>query len=133
MTFLRALLTLTAGIGSALVAYAIVFTHGDPRPERGDPELAFRLLPLELLIGVIVAFLVYRAVGRRHGLAPRTDVAERMVLRLAHRRGGRFTVSDLVQDSPLTEPQARETLTRMLDAGRVRAEGGTPDTYRLAP
>lgn len=124
MYWQRLFLSLVAGLGAALVAYGMVYTHGNPRPAEGDPLLAFRLIPLELLAGVLVGWLVYRSVGARIGMSPRDDIAERMVLRLAMRRGGRFTLEDLVQASPLTESQAREVLARLQSHGRLSEDGG---------
>lgn len=124
MTSLRLLLSALAGLGAALLAYAIVFTHGNPHPKAGDPTLAFQLLPLELLIGLAAGLFVYRAFGRRQTEAPREDVAERMVLRLAMRRGGRFTLDDLVNASPLTEGQARDAVRHLQERGRLREESG---------
>ncbi len=125
---LRLILSIVAGGGAALVAYALAYTHGNPRPSAPDPDLAFALLPLELTLGLIVGLLTYRAVGRRQRQEPRSDVAERMVLRIAHRQGGRFTLADLTARSPLTEPQARTAVRNLLDAGQLREENGT---YRL--
>ena len=51
-----------------------------------------------------------------------------MVLRLALRRGGRFTRLELTESSPLTEGQATEVLERMLGAGRLHRDG---EGYRL--
>lgn len=121
---LRLLLSVFAGLGAALLAYALVYTHGNPRPTAGDPTLAFQLLPLELLIGLAAGLLFFRVFGRRQGEAPREDVAERMVLRLAMRRGGRFTLDDLVNASPLTEAQARDAVRQLLERGRLREEPG---------
>lgn len=127
---LRLVLSLVAGAGAALVAYAVVFTHGNPHPAAGDPLLAFRLLPLELLVGLLVGVMVHRAFGRRAATPPRPDAAERMVVRLAMRRGGRFTLQDLVQASPLSESQARDAVARLLESGRLTREA---DRYRLRP
>lgn len=124
MNSLRLALTLISAMGAALVAYGMVYTHGNPHPEVGDPLLAFRLIPLELLLGVLVGVLVYRAFGARAQTPPRADTAERMVLRLAMRRGGRFTFEDLVQASPLTEAQARDTVARLVANGRLAEDAG---------
>lgn len=128
MYWQRLFLSVVAGFGAALIAYGMVYTHGNPRPVEGDPLLAFRLIPLELLAGALVGWLVFRSVGARMGMTPRDDIAERMVLRLAMRRGGRFTLEDLVQASPLTEPQARVVLARLLSSGRLSADG---ERYQL--
>lgn len=120
--------TFIALFGSALVAYGAVYTHGNPHPQAGDPLLAARLIPLELLLGLLVAALVWRAFGRRQVSAPRPDAQERMVLRLALRRGGRFTLAELCGATPLSDQQARAVLARLLSEGRVRSEG---DRYHL--
>ncbi|GBF05225.1 hypothetical protein DAERI_030391 [Deinococcus aerius] len=93
-----------------------------------DPDLALRMVPVALLIGVLVAWLVWRAFGSRVGSAERGDVQERMVLRLAYRKGGQFTLGDLGASSPLSEEQARAVTRRMLESGRLTREG---DTFRL--
>lgn len=116
----RLLLACLAGLGAVLVAYGAVYTHGNPHPLTGDPPLAFKLLPLELLIGLLSGLLVWRAFGRVASAPPRPDAAERMVLRLAMRCGGAFALDDLLRESPLSEPQARGALERLLDAGRLR-------------
>lgn len=129
MSFQRVFLAVVAGLGAALVAYGVVFTHGNPHPTSGDPLLAARLWPLEGLLGLIVGGLVYRAVGFRQATAPRPDAQERMVYRLAMRKGGRFTEDDLRTQFPLDPDQARDLLGRMQAAGRLRRDG---DTYHLA-
>ncbi|NTX99524.1 hypothetical protein [Deinococcus sp. JMULE3] len=94
----------------------------------GDPTFAGQLIPLALLIGTLVAALVWWAFTRRQQHAPRLDIQERMVYRLAHRLGGRFTLDDLSARSPLTDEQARAVTARLLDLGRLTRDG---DTYRL--
>ena len=97
-----------------------------------DPALATRLIPLELLLGLLVAALVWKLFGQRLARAEsgqeRPDVQERMVLRFAHRRGGQFTLRDLSERSPLSSEQAREVTARMLERGQLRREG---EGYRL--
>ncbi len=122
MNWPRSLLTVLAALGAALIAYGAVYTHGNPFPSKGDPLLAFELLPLELIAGLLVGLLVWRAFGRASSAPPRPDAAERMVLRLAMRRGGRFALEDLLRDSPLSEGQARGAVDRLLEAGRLRAD-----------
>ncbi|WP_418514390.1 hypothetical protein [Deinococcus sp. RM] len=95
----------------------------------GDPAFAGQLIPLALLIGTLVTGLVWWAFTRRQQDAPRLDIQERMVYRLAHRLGGRFTLDDLSARSPLTEEQARAATTRLLDLGRLTRDG---DTFRLS-
>ncbi|MEF2276685.1 hypothetical protein V3W47_00105 [Deinococcus sp. YIM 134068] len=92
------------------------------------PDLALRMLPVALLVGLLVGWLVWRAFGSRAGSAGRGDVQERMVLRLAYRKGGRFTLGDLTVSSPLSEEQARTVTRRMQEAGRLTRDG---ETFRL--
>lgn len=95
-----------------------------------SPELATRLVPLELLIGLAVAAFVWWFFGRRSAqVEGRPDIHERMVLRLAHRMGGQFTLGDLSARSPLSLPQAEATTARMLERGQLRREG---EAFRLA-
>jgi hypothetical protein len=81
----------------------------------GDPALAAQLIPLALTVGLLVGVLVWWAFSRRQSGTPRTDIQERMVYRLAHRKGGRFTLDDL-------------RAARLLDLGRLTRDG---DTFRL--
>lgn len=93
------------------------------------PDLATRLVPLELLIGLAVAAFVWWFFGRRSAqVGERPDIHERMVLRLAHRMGGQFTLGDLSARSPLSAPQAQATTARMLERGQLRREG---EAFRL--
>lgn len=92
------------------------------------PEDAARMLPVALLIGLLVAWLVWRLFGSRVERPARADVQERMVLRLAYRRGGHFTLGDLAGSSPLTEEQARAVTRRMQEEGRLTRDG---ETFRL--
>ena len=94
----------------------------------GDPALAAQLIPLALTVGLLVGALVWWAFSRRQSGTPRTDIQERMVYRLAHRKGGRFTLDDLRGASPLTDEQARAVTARLLDLGRLTRDG---DTFRL--
>ena len=77
---------------------------------------------------LLVGALVWWAFSRRQSGTPRTDIQERMVYRLAHRKGGRFTLDDLRAASPLTDEQARAVTARLLDLGRLTRDG---DTFRL--
>ncbi|BDP42427.1 hypothetical protein DAETH_23960 [Deinococcus aetherius] len=92
------------------------------------PDFAARMLPAAVLIGLLVAWLVWRLFGSRVERPPRTDVQERMVLRLAYRKGGQFTLGDLAVSSPLTEEQARAVTRRMQEEGRLDRDG---ETFRL--
>lgn len=91
----------------------------------GDPSLAARLWPLELLIGLLVAWLVWRLFSRQLSTGPRPDIQERMVERLAHRLGGRFTLADLSRSSPLSDDQARAVTARLLEQGRLTRSDDT--------
>ena len=97
-----------------------------------DPDFATWMLPLALLAGLVVAALVWRWFGHRLTRAEqggeRADVQERMVLKLAYRSGGRFTLRDLETGSPLTYEQAREVTARMLERGQLIRDG---EGYRL--
>ncbi|UBV43518.1 hypothetical protein LAJ19_04705 [Deinococcus taeanensis] len=95
----------------------------------GDPAFAAATLPLALLTGVLIGALVWWVFTRRQTRAPRPDIQERMVYRLAHRRGGRFTLDDLRAASPLNDEQARAVTARLLDLGRLTRDG---DTFRLS-
>ncbi|MDO4245655.1 MAG: hypothetical protein Q4C89_06505 [Deinococcus sp.] len=98
-----------------------------------DPAFATQMLPAALLIGVVVAALVWTLFGRRLTRAEqggeRADVQERMVLKLAYRSGGHFTLRDLEEKSPLTSQQAREVTARMLERGQLTRDG---EGYRLS-
>ena len=98
-----------------------------------DPAFATQMLPVALLIGVVVAALVWTLFGRRLKRAEaggeRADVQERMVLKYAYRSGGRFTLRDLEEKSPLSFEQAREVTGRMLERGVLQRDG---DGYRLS-
>ncbi|WP_291425446.1 hypothetical protein [Deinococcus sp.] len=91
-----------------------------------DPALASRLIPLELLVGLLIAALVWWLFGQRVARAEsgqeRPDVQERMVMRFAHRHGGHFTLRDLMERSPLSSEQAREVTVRMVERGQLRRE-----------
>ena len=128
LSWLRPVLSVIAALTIFLLSYGAVYNLGRPRNPHPDPLLAARLIPLELLLGLLAGWLAYRAFGRREAQVPRPDTQERMVLRLALRRGGRFTRLELAESSPLTEGQATEVLGRMLDTGRLHRDG---EGYRL--
>ncbi|WP_104989916.1 hypothetical protein [Deinococcus sp. NW-56] len=94
-----------------------------------DPEFAARMIPVAVLIGLLVGWLVWRSFGSREGQAKRGDVQERMVLKVAYRRGGQFTAEELRRLSPLSEEQVQAVTRRMLEAGQLVRDG---DTFRLA-
>ncbi|WP_084048211.1 hypothetical protein [Deinococcus hopiensis] len=89
------------------------------------PDFAARMLPVALLIGAGIALLVWQLFGSRAERPEQADVQERMVLRLAYRKGGHFTLGDLEAASPLSGEQASAVTRRMLDAGRLSREGET--------
>ncbi len=122
---------LVAGLSSTLIMYGVFLSDGRPFPYHQrvpDVQLALRMAPLELLIGLLVGLWVYWLFGRPRLSAPRRDVQERMVERFAHRRGGAFTLGELETQSPLSAEQARQVVTELLGSGRLRREG---ETYRL--
>lgn len=94
----------------------------------GDPALAARLIPLAVLVGLIVGVLVWRVFAVQ-AAAPAVSAQERMVERFAHRNGGRFTLGDLSERSPLSAEQARTVTTRLVGTGRLIRDG---DTFRLS-
>lgn len=127
----RLIAALVAGLSSVLIMYGIFLSDGRPFPYHNrvpDVALALRMMPLELLIGLLVGLWVYWLFGRRQFSAPRTDVQQRMVERFAHRRGGAFTLTELETQSPLSAEQARQVVTELLGSGRLRREG---ELYRL--
>ncbi|WP_161882547.1 hypothetical protein [Deinococcus alpinitundrae] len=127
----RLLAALVAGLASALIMYAVFLSDGRPFPYHHrvpDTELAYKMIPLELLTGLLMGGLVSWLFGRRQASAPRADVQERMLYRFAHRQGGVFTLPELETRSPLSAAQARQVVKDLLDAGRLVREG---DTYRL--
>lgn len=102
LAWLCPVLSVVTTLCVALLAYAVVCNLGRPRNPHPDPALAIRLIPLELL-GLVAGVVVYRSFGRRQQAEPRPDSQERMVTRLALRRGGSFTLSELLESSPLTD------------------------------
>lgn len=85
-----------------------------------NPDFAVRMLPLCLALGALAGYGVWRLFGSRAGRAEAGDVQERMLLRLAYRRGGRFSLEDVAASSPLTEVQAIHAIRRLKDRGRLR-------------
>ncbi|MFC4637398.1 hypothetical protein [Deinococcus hohokamensis] len=94
----------------------------------GDPGAAAQWWPAEVLVGLLVAALIWAVFTRQLRTGPRPDIQERMALRLAHRLGGRFTLGDLERISPLSAEQARAVTARLLEQGRLSRSG---DTYEL--
>ncbi len=123
LAWLRPVLSVVTTLCIALLAYAVVYNLGRPRNPHPDPALAIRLIPLELVLGLVAGVVVFRSFRHRQHSEPRLDTQERMVTRLALRRGGSFTLSELLESSPLTEEQALETLSRMMESGVLEEEG----------
>ncbi len=88
----------------------------------GDPAFAAQMIPVALLVGFGVGLLVWRIFAHKVGQEARPDIQERMVYRLAYRKGGRFTLSDLSADSPLNETQAQAVVQKMLALGRLNRD-----------
>jgi hypothetical protein len=128
LIWLRPVLSVIASLSIFLIAYGAVYNLGRPRNPHPDPLLAARLLPLEILLGLVAGVLVYRAFGHRLKGEPRPDAQERIVFRLAMRKGGRFTLGELTESSALTADQAQVVLGRMLQEGRLHRDG---QEYRL--
>ncbi len=128
----RLIASLVAGLATALILYGVFLSDGRPFPYHHrvpDIELAFKMIPLELFVGLLIGLLVYWLFGRRQATTPRRDTQQRMVYRFAHRRGGAFTLPELETQSPLSAEQARQVVAELLEAGRLRREG---ETYRLS-
>lgn len=123
-SWLRPVLSVITTLSITILAYAAVYNLGRPRNPHPDPLLAARLLPLEVLLGVVAGVLAYRSFGRQLSGVQRPDAEERMVIRLALRRRGRFTLAELVEASPLTGVQAQQVTARMVDAARLSLDGG---------
>jgi hypothetical protein len=127
----RLIAALVAGLGTALILYGVFLSDGRPFPYHNrvaDYQLAFNMIPVELLVGALVGWIVYRLFGGRATQAARSDIQERMVYRFAHRRGGQFTLPELETQSPLSPEQARRAVAALVAEGRLKAEG---ETYRL--
>ncbi len=94
------------------------------------PAQALEWWPVACLVGLTVAALVWWLYGRRAVQPLHAGQLERMVLRLAYRKGGAFTLQDLLVQSPLTPQQAQEVTDRLTAAGRLRAQQGTFEVVR---
>ena len=53
LAWLRPVLSIIATLAVFLIAYGVVYNLGRPRNPHPDPALAARLLPLELLLGLV--------------------------------------------------------------------------------
>lgn len=124
--------TIASGAGAAEVAAAKANALAVAQ-SFAVPDVAVSLVPLQLLIGLLVGAFVWWLFGRRMGRAlngqERPDVQERMVYRLAHRKGGRFTLAELSASSPLTPAQAQAVTHHMVQKGRLLQ--GDDGIYRL--
>lgn len=95
------------------------------------PDLALKLWPVALLLDLLTGSMVWVFFGSRAGRAEASDVQERMLLRLAYRLGGRFTLGDVAAASPLNEAQAIHAVRRLREAGRLRdLSGGVYEVVR---
>jgi hypothetical protein len=130
LAWLRPVLSVVTTSCISLLAYAVVYNLGRPRNPHPDPALAIRLIPLEVLLGLLAGVMVFRSFEHRQWIEPRPDTQERMVTRLALRRGGPFTLTEVIKSSPLNDEQAREALSRLMESARLAYEDST---YRLLP
>ncbi|WP_293912017.1 hypothetical protein [Deinococcus sp.] len=127
----RFIAALVAGLGTALILYGVFLSDGRPFPYHhrfADAALAFNMIPVELLGGALIGWMVYWLFGGRATQAARSDIQERMVERFAHRRGGQFTLPELETQSPLSPEQARAAVATLSAQGRLSVDG---ETYRL--
>ena len=124
MNWLRLLAALVAGFGTALASYGAIYNHFVPRSKNPDPQLAFNLIPLELLLGAVVGVLVFRLYSRKlenpHG--EREDIRLRMLYRLAHRSKGVVQLSDL-ERTPLESVEVLNLLKVLEGQGKARDLG----------
>ena len=124
MNWPRLLAALVAGFGTALASYGAIYNHFVPRSKNPDPQLAFNLIPLELLLGAVVGVLVFRLYSRKlenpHGA--REDIRLRMLYRLAHRSKGVVQLSDL-ERTPLESGEALNLLKVLEGQGKARDLG----------
>lgn len=128
---LRWIMTIVAGMGTALVTYGAFYNHFNPHPkppQMPDPVLAAQMIPLELALGVLAAWWAWRSFGYRLEQAPASDVQERMVLRLAYRRGGEIDLEQLDR-VPLTAADLRPILDQLVSQGKFELLG--PNRYKL--
>ncbi|MBC7646854.1 MAG: hypothetical protein H7095_07040 [Pseudopedobacter sp.] len=124
MNWPRLLAALVAGFGTALASYGAIYNHFVPRSKNPDPQLAFNLIPLELLLGAVVGVLVFRLYSRKlenpHG--EREDIRLRMLYRLAHRSKGVVQLSDL-ERTPLESVEVLNLLKVLEGQGKARDLG----------
>ena len=128
----RWLAALVAGLSSALIMYAVFLSDGRPFPYHHrvpDVELAYKMIPLELLTGLLVGGLVFWLFGRRQASAPRSRRAGAHALPLRAPPGRDASpCRNSKASSPLSAEQARQVVGRLTEAGRLVREG---DSYRL--
>ncbi|WP_157442538.1 hypothetical protein [Deinococcus misasensis] len=122
MRSVRVFLIGMVGVSAALVAYGAVYNHFVPHAGNADPLLAYKMIPLEILFGILMAVWVARAFTNklREGSQPRTDVQERMLFRLLARKRGRITLQDIQNSSPLSEQDARALLQKWTEEGKIK-------------
>lgn len=124
MNWLRLLAALVAGFGTALASYGAIYNHFVPRSKNPDPQLAFNLIPLELLLGAVVGVLVFRLYSRKleNPHREREDIRLRMLYRLAHRSKGVVQLSDL-ERTPLESGEVLNLLKVLEGQGKARDLG----------
>lgn len=88
------------------------------------PDDLAKLWPLALLVGALAFALVLRVFNQKSTEKIRPDIKERMILRLAHRKGGAFSVDDL-HEAPLLAAEALEAADRLCENGILqKVQGG---------
>ncbi|GGJ17969.1 hypothetical protein [Deinococcus roseus] len=124
MRSVRVLLTTMVGMAGSLVAYGAVYNHFRPHAGIADPALAYRMVPLELLFGLLMGWWVFQAFGNKlqAAAAPRADIQERMLFRLLARKR-KITLQDIRDSSPLSEQDAQQLLQKWMAEGKIREVG----------
>jgi hypothetical protein len=120
--WLRFPLTLIATLGGTLIAYGGFYNHFSPHPKAGDHALALQMIPLELVIGILCGWGIFRLFGRRLQQPNRAGSSLRMLYRLAHRMNGIVDLNQL-ERTPLEAQQVRDLLNSLEGEGKAVALG----------